>query len=171
MASLKCEVQEQIREGCGLSWESYKLENFVQKFSDCIFNFQEKVDDVLSYTDKIDMLVSSLETCEYRSPTFKDLLDKIQKHIDDLNLRSYSNLVAWVGELDEQVRTCTNNINSLLTLVQYVLNSFTSREIMHTASLLLIWYRFKVYNFHGFEVTLFKPKPKASAHVDFVCIT
>ena len=103
MASLKCEVQEQIREGCGLSWESYKLENFVQKFSDCIFNFQEKVDDVLSYTDKIDMLVSSLETCEYRSFTFKDVLDKIQKHIDDLNLRSYSNLVAWVGELDEQV--------------------------------------------------------------------
>ena len=24
-------------------WESYKLEGFVQKFSDCIFGFQERV--------------------------------------------------------------------------------------------------------------------------------
>ena len=104
MASLKCEVQEQIREGCGVAWDSYKLENFVQKFSDCIFNFQEKVDDVLSYTDKIDDLVCSLETCEYKVVTFREILEKVQKLVDDLNLRSYSNLVAWVGILDEQVR-------------------------------------------------------------------
>ena len=30
-------------QGLGLSWESYKLENFVQRFSDYIFSFQERV--------------------------------------------------------------------------------------------------------------------------------
>ena len=30
-------------QGCQLMWESYKLEPFVQKFSDMIFNFQERV--------------------------------------------------------------------------------------------------------------------------------
>lgn len=30
-------------QGCQLMWESYKLEGFVQKFSDCIFSFQERV--------------------------------------------------------------------------------------------------------------------------------
>ena len=43
VAGLKSDVQEHVREGCGLGWESYKLENFVQKFSECIFNFQERV--------------------------------------------------------------------------------------------------------------------------------
>ena len=100
---MKSEVQEQIKEGCGLGWESYKLEGFVQKFSDTIFNFQEKVDDVLSYTDKIDGLVCSMETCEYKAKTFKLILEQIQKLIDDLNLRSYSNLSAWVNHLDLKV--------------------------------------------------------------------
>ena len=106
VAAMKSEVQEQIKEGCGLGWESYKLEGFVQKFSDTIFNFQEKVDDVLSYTDKIDGLVCSMETCEYKAKTFKLILDQIQKLIDDLNLRSYSNLSAWVKHLDQKVRMC-----------------------------------------------------------------
>ena len=127
---MKSEVQEQIKEGCGLGWESYKLEGFVQKFSDTIFNFQEKVDDVLSYTDKIDGLVCSMETCEYKAKTFRVVLEQIQKIdglvcsmetceykaktfrvvleqiqklIDDLNLRSYSNLSAWVKHLDLKV--------------------------------------------------------------------
>ena len=109
---MKSEVQEQIKEGCGLGWESYKLEGFVQKFSDTIFNFQEKVDDVLSYTDKIDGLVCSMETCEYKAKTFKLILDQIQKLIDDLNLRSYSNLSAWVKHLDQKVHTCTCMCNA-----------------------------------------------------------
>ena len=104
---MKSEVQEQIKEGCGLGWESYKLEGFVQKFSDTIFNFQEKVDDVLSYTDKIDGFVCSMETCEYKTKTFRVILEQIQKLIDDLNLRSYSNLSAWVKHLDHKVTMCT----------------------------------------------------------------
>lgn len=109
---MKNEVQEQIKEGCGLGWESYKLEGFVQKFSDTIFNFQEKVDDVLSYIDKIDGLLCSMETCEYKTKTFKLILEQIQKLIDDLNLRSYSNLSAWVKRLDEKVRQVSSLENA-----------------------------------------------------------
>ncbi len=73
------------------------------RLSDIIFNFQERVDDVLLYTTQIDKLVASLETCEYRAAMFKDVLDQIQKLIDDLNLRSYSNLTSWVLQVDTQV--------------------------------------------------------------------
>jgi dynein heavy chain 1 len=103
VAHLKIDVQELVREGCQLLWESYKLEGFVQKFSECIFSFQERVDEVLLYSHQIDELVGSLETCEYRQPKFREVLDKLQKMIDDLNLRSYSNLRQWVAELDRQV--------------------------------------------------------------------
>ena len=101
---MKAEVQELVREGSGILWESYKLEAFVTRLSDMIFNFQERVDDVLLYTTQIDKLIVSLDTCEYRTPTFKDILDHIQKLIDDLNLRSYSNLTTWVMQVDAQVR-------------------------------------------------------------------
>ena len=101
---MKSEVQELVKEGCNITWESYKLESFVQKFSEVIFNFQERLDDVLLYTTQIDTLIMSLETCEYRPATFKDVLDQIQKLIDDLNLRSYSNLPKWVMDIDSQVR-------------------------------------------------------------------
>jgi dynein heavy chain 1 len=100
---MKSEVQELVRDGCNITWESYKLESFVQKFSELIFNFQERVDDVLLYTNQIDELILSLENCEYKSVIFKDVLDQIQKLIDDLNLRSYSNLSAWVMNVDTQV--------------------------------------------------------------------
>ena len=62
-----------------------------------------QVDEVLLCSHQIDELVGSLETCEYRQPKFREVLDKLQKMIDDLNLRSYSNLSQWVAELDRQV--------------------------------------------------------------------
>ncbi len=62
-----------------------------------------QVDEVLSYTNQIEGLVGSLEQCEYHYQTFKDILDQVQKLVDDLNLRSYSNLPAWVDDLDVQV--------------------------------------------------------------------
>lgn len=107
---MKAEVQELVREGLNMTWESYKLEGFVTHFSDNIFVFQERVDDVLQYTIQIDALILSLETCEYRSAVFKDVLDQIQKLIDDLNLHSYSNLTAWVMEVDSQVSSGANGV-------------------------------------------------------------
>ena len=32
-----------IAEGCGLQWESYKLDPYVQRLADTVINFQEKV--------------------------------------------------------------------------------------------------------------------------------
>jgi len=45
----------------------------------------------------------SLESCAYSASTLKEILNKIQKAVDDLSLRQYSNLHAWVGKLDETV--------------------------------------------------------------------
>ena len=66
-------------------------------------NFQEKVDDLIIVDEEIDLEVRSLETCAYSAQIFKETLSKIQKSVDDLSLRQYSNLHAWVGKLDEAV--------------------------------------------------------------------
>lgn len=35
--------------------------------------------------------------------TFSDILSRVQKAVDDLNLHSYSNLPIWVNKLDIEV--------------------------------------------------------------------
>ncbi len=53
--------------------------------------------------EKIDIEVRSLELCAFNRETFDEILSKIQKAVDDLNLHSYSNLSSWVKTLDEEV--------------------------------------------------------------------
>ncbi|XP_050037127.2 dynein heavy chain, cytoplasmic isoform X2 [Dermacentor andersoni] len=103
IAGQKREVQNLIAEGIGLVWESYKLDPYVQKLAETVFNFQEKVDDLMAIEEQIDIDVRSLETCPYSASTFAEILNKIQKAVDDLSLHQYSNLHHWVSKLDEQV--------------------------------------------------------------------
>ena len=58
---------------------------------------------MIASIEKIDIEVRSLESCGYNKETFNEVLGKIQKAVDDLNLHSYSNLNAWVKSLDEEV--------------------------------------------------------------------
>uniref|UniRef100_A0A8D0GTG5 Cytoplasmic dynein 1 heavy chain 1 n=1 Tax=Sphenodon punctatus TaxID=8508 RepID=A0A8D0GTG5_SPHPU len=103
VAGLKKEVQALIGEGIALVWESYKLDPYVQRLAETVFNFQEKVDDLLIIEEKIDLEVRSLETCMYDHKTFSEILNRVQKAVDDLNLHSYSNLPIWVNKLDMEI--------------------------------------------------------------------
>ncbi|XP_014790579.2 cytoplasmic dynein 1 heavy chain 1 [Octopus bimaculoides] len=103
VAGLRREVQNLISEGVALVWESYKLDPYVQKLAETVFNFQEKVDDLLAIEEEISMEVKSLETCAYQTSTFREILSRIQKAVDNLSLHSYSNLPQWVAKLDQEV--------------------------------------------------------------------
>uniref|UniRef100_A0A1A8G9X4 Cytoplasmic dynein 1 heavy chain 1 n=2 Tax=Nothobranchius TaxID=28779 RepID=A0A1A8G9X4_9TELE len=103
VAGLKKEVQALVTEGITLVWESYKLDPYVQRLAETVFNFQEKVDDLLLIEEKIDLEVRSLETCMFDNKTFSDILSRVQKAVDDLNLHSYSNLPIWVNKLDIEI--------------------------------------------------------------------
>lgn len=59
VAGLKKEVQALVTEGVTLVWESYKLDPYVQRLAETVFNFQEKVsvksNDI--YLDELIVLV------------------------------------------------------------------------------------------------------------------
>lgn len=103
VAGLKSEVQELISEGATMVWESYKRDSYVQKLGETVLNFQEKVDELLDIVEQIDLEVKSIEDCTYSSFTFIEILNKIQKAVDDLSLHRYSNLSEWVQRLDKEV--------------------------------------------------------------------
>ena len=46
-------------------WESYKLDPYVQKFSEVVSTFQERVDDLLVAEEQIEVEVKALDTCVY----------------------------------------------------------------------------------------------------------
>ncbi|CAH8501365.1 unnamed protein product [Schistosoma guineensis] len=102
-AGMRREVQLLIAEGISLVWESYRLGLFVQRFAETVLQFQEKVDDLLVTTREIDREVKALETCVFSKSVFEEILGKIQKSVDELNLHQYSNLPQWVARLDEEV--------------------------------------------------------------------
>lgn len=84
-------------------WESYKLDSYVQRLSEIVLSFQEKVEDLLVLDEQLDVDVRSLETCPYSANTFADVLIKIQKSVDELSLKNFSNLHVWVSRLDEEI--------------------------------------------------------------------
>ncbi|KPM05539.1 dynein heavy chain, cytoplasmic-like protein [Sarcoptes scabiei] len=105
IAGLKSEVQELFSEGATMVWESYKRDSYVQKLGESVLNFQEKVDELLDIVEQIDIEVKSLEDCSYCSTIFKEILNRIQKAVDDLSLHRYSNLSEWVSRLDKEVES------------------------------------------------------------------
>lgn len=100
---MRKEVLALISEGIGLVWESYKLDSYVQRLSDVVVSFQERVEDLVVVGEQLDVDVRSLETCPYSANTLADILAKIQHAVDDLSLKQYSNLHIWVSRLDEEV--------------------------------------------------------------------
>ncbi|XP_057661058.1 dynein heavy chain, cytoplasmic isoform X2 [Diorhabda carinulata] len=103
VAGMRKEVQQVIAEGIQLVWESYKLDPYVQRFSDLVVSFQERVEELVFVGEQLEVDVRSLETCPYSANTFADILSKIQHAVDDLSLKQYSNLHIWVSRLDEEV--------------------------------------------------------------------
>ena len=103
VAGMRRDVQAMITEGVQLVWDSYKLDPYVQKLADTVFLFQERVDDLVAVEEQIDFEVKSLDSCLYSRATFAEVLNCIQKHVDDLSLHQYSNLLQWVARLDQEV--------------------------------------------------------------------
>ncbi|XP_016418464.1 cytoplasmic dynein 1 heavy chain 1-like [Sinocyclocheilus rhinocerous] len=59
VAGLKKEVQALVTEGISLVWESYKLDPYVQRLAETVFNFQEKVDQLKTSYDRSKSMATS----------------------------------------------------------------------------------------------------------------
>ncbi|CAL4162138.1 unnamed protein product, partial [Meganyctiphanes norvegica] len=101
VAGMRKEIQNLLSQGMDLMWDTYKLEPYVHRFSEYVYTFQEKVDELLATEEQLDVDVNSLDICQYAHTTFADILNKIQKAVDDLSLQQYSNLHIRVQSLDD----------------------------------------------------------------------
>ncbi|KAI5651460.1 dynein heavy chain, cytoplasmic [Phthorimaea operculella] len=130
VAGLRRDVLNQVSEGMALVWESYKLDPYVQKLSEVVLVFQEKVEDLLAVEEQISVDARSLETCPYSATSLADILSRLQRAIDDLSLRQYSNLRLWVQRLDEEVGTelMMHCLADILSRLQRAIDDLSLRQ-------------------------------------------
>ncbi|KAI8967648.1 dynein heavy chain [Mycotypha africana] len=93
---------------------------FVREFANVVSVFQDKVDALIGYYDEISKSIDEMKTCSYQSKRFEEVLGRIQKLIDRLNLESYSNLDQWVAGLDKRIEAV------LVTRLQQAIRSWTN---------------------------------------------
>ncbi|CAF0789670.1 unnamed protein product [Didymodactylos carnosus] len=103
LGNLKKDIQGLIIEGSQLTWESYKLEPYVQRCIETFSSFSEKVEDILRLDSVMFKNINELDECDYQAAIFHDILYKIQKTVDEFCLHDYSNLLTWVEKIDEQI--------------------------------------------------------------------
>ena len=77
-------------------------------------SFLAQVDELMASIQKVDIEIQSLSTCAFKKEVFEEILSRIQKSVDELNLHSYSNLNAWVKTLDNQVRNFLSTLKGSL---------------------------------------------------------
>ncbi|SAL98745.1 hypothetical protein [Absidia glauca] len=78
---------------------------FVREFANVVSVFQDKVDSLIGYYEDINKGIDEMKACPYQVDRFEDILGRIQKVIDRLNLENYSNLDQWVAGLDKRIES------------------------------------------------------------------
>jgi len=88
-----------------------------------------KVDDLVTVVTSIEQQLKELDACEYQKQRFADILYEIQKSIDYLNLKGFSNLPQWVARLDEEVeRKFAGRLNAAIRVWVDVLTDRKRRQ-------------------------------------------
>lgn len=129
VASMKMKIQNSILDMSNLVWNSYKIETSVQRFADAVHYFRVKVDDLVTVERSIEQQLKELDACEYQEQRFADILYEIQKSIDYLNLKGFSNLPQWVARLDEEVeRKFAGRLNAAIRVWVDVLTDRKRRQ-------------------------------------------
>ncbi|KAF2072162.1 hypothetical protein CYY_006521 [Polysphondylium violaceum] len=127
IASYKRDVQIHLQDGFRLKWESLqKVDPYVRKLSTSVNSFRDKVDDLIVKYTEIKKLMDGLKNCPFKQESFNEILEKIQKIVDELNLANYSNLSIWVTQLDQTVEAML--IERLIDAIQSWVHLIEGKE-------------------------------------------
>ena len=104
-------VREVVKEAIGgskrtkrwIKWDSSDLEEWVGHFSNKVFALQDKVDDLTDKAAHLETLLTRIRTCPYRRDAFLEAVEGLQAIVDDVQMRGFSNVAAWVAALDQRV--------------------------------------------------------------------
>ena len=149
MAGYEKEVQSLFATGIKLRWDSfihsYELHikaktpsndsahvQYVRDLATAVTTMQNKTATLTSLDQSIQQAISEMKTCPYSARNFQAQVDIIQNAVDKMNLESYSNLLAWVSQLNVQLYGMFED--RLQAALKYWTTSFTSTDAQYPVS-------------------------------------
>ena len=105
-------VRDVIKEAIGgskrtkkwIKWDSATdLNDWVGQFSSKVYALQEKVDDVKEKMTQVEHCLHQLRTCSYLRVPMGELMSALQAIVDEIQIRGFSNVTAWVADLDMRI--------------------------------------------------------------------
>jgi hypothetical protein len=100
---MKKDIQNLIIEGTKLTWESYKLEPYVQRCLEAFTRFNENVDEIVRLDNLMFTSINELDECPYEIDLFAELLEQTQKIVDEFCLHDYSNILKWIEIINGKI--------------------------------------------------------------------
>jgi dynein heavy chain 1 len=92
-----------VRSSIRIRWESKDIRDWIASLTELISLFEERVETIINSQDEIYRSIKQMESVEYSRNRFFELIQSIQKVIDNLSLASYANLEVWVEIMNKQL--------------------------------------------------------------------
>ena len=92
-----------VRSTLRIRWDSKDIRDWITSLTELVNLFEERVETLINAHDKIYRYISSIENVEYSRKGFFELIQSIQKVIDDLSLANYTNLDVWVDIMNREL--------------------------------------------------------------------
>jgi hypothetical protein len=99
------DAMECFEKGLKLIWrnettvKTFALKNLAYK----VIDFEDAVTLVTSKSNEVDQLLEEIKVCEPIQEEFDSRIAKIQRIVEEFSFNDYSNLEAWVENLNERV--------------------------------------------------------------------
>ncbi|KAI3378322.1 hypothetical protein SNEBB_011029, partial [Seison nebaliae] len=107
--SLNFEIQKVFLDGSEIEWGSFRVPQYVQKLSESVLTYKTKTQELLDLKKTIVTEVNKLKMCKYDEIEFVSIMKNIQKNVEQLSFKQYSNVSYWV-------KTLNDHIEELLTM-------------------------------------------------------
>ena len=86
-----------------IKWDSSDIDEWSAQLSTKVYALQERVDDVTEKIKKVDDFLGRLQSCPYSHRAMAEILGSLQLVVDDMQMRGFANINAWVVKLDGRI--------------------------------------------------------------------
>ncbi|ETB60571.1 dynein heavy chain-like protein [Plasmodium yoelii 17X] len=104
VASAHNSVQEKIKEGINLHWDSDILETYVRKLTEHVNMLESMVDEAVNKNSFVLDILEKIKTCQISidgDNEIKKYVELIQEKADELYLQHYKNVHLWINEMNK----------------------------------------------------------------------
>jgi dynein heavy chain 1 len=126
---VKLDTSTAISKKRRVRWEGREMTEWVGKLAESVTKLEERAEQLLRVCDKVSVAMGTLEKVEYDVTKFNEVIQVVQKSIDEMSLTGYKDLASWVKVVDERLATIlSSRLTTALESWNYTFKQITYDE-------------------------------------------